>query len=111
MRKKKKDEFPDEEILAEIIEEAEKGELSQITDEDIINMILIDFYSGEPIRQIAEDWELTEDEVEEIIRSFPLSKQEIKKLRQTYLEELDEIETEEVWEYIPKPTSPKKYKH
>jgi len=102
---KKKDKIEDEEIIKEIIEEAQRGRLFKITDDDIINMILIDFYGGEPLQQIAWNWDLTEEDVIEIVRSYPVSQEELEELRRQYLEEYDDAEEDTY------PTNLNKYKH
>uniref|UniRef100_A0A7C5UVU2 Uncharacterized protein n=1 Tax=candidate division CPR3 bacterium TaxID=2268181 RepID=A0A7C5UVU2_UNCC3 len=82
---------PDNDIFSDILDEIENGEDIDemfITTDDIINMILVEYYIFKtPVEEICQDWDLTEKELYDLLKANPITPEELEELRKYYYEE------------------------
>jgi len=82
---------PNNDIFSDILDEIENGEDIDemfITTDDIINMILVEYYILKtPVEEICQDWDLTEKELYDLLEANPITPEELEELRKYYFEE------------------------
>lgn len=82
---------PNNDIFSDILDEIENGEDIDemfITTDDIINMILVEYYILKtPVEEVCQDWDLTEKELYDLLEANPITPEELEELRKYYFEE------------------------